>query len=186
MIFLRATYDELVKAGYKKLDPLDQLFLTHRPHEDSGTKEAVTEDLFSIPGGGTMMSPRPLPTMLSPRPLPAPGLIEVSNKPLKLRDGVSLTSKPLGVIAPGRKLRIVDSKVWRRDGTQRVLVRYDEDERDGDYHTSSMLPLGWVTIQVPAVPISRPTAWPSKPMAQPQAEVASNMTPAEYTPLLSA
>ena len=39
------------------------------------------------------------------------------------------------------------------------------------------IPLGWVTIQAPTMPQTRPTAWPSAPMEQPPPPVEANLTP---------
>jgi hypothetical protein len=161
VIFLRATHDELTKAGYTNLDPKHELFLTHRPHQDAGSNEAIPDAVLLSPRG----------QMLSPRPLPRLGAIEITEKPLKLRQGVALTSKPIGVISKGTRLRVVDSRVWSRDGTQRVCVAAADDE-------AAILPMGWVTIQPPTQPSTRPSSWSSTPMAEPQPETAANLIPA--------
>lgn len=106
-------------------------------------------------------------------------VVQVTEKPLKLRQGVALTSRPLGVLAQGRKLKVVDTRVWRRDGTLRVCVASADSEEGGN----SILPLGWVTIQAPTMPSTRPTIWPSAPMEQPPPVVESNLTPVHYSEL---
>ena len=60
VIFLRATHDELVKAGFKHLDPKHELFLTYRPEDNGGEDEAVAETVLQSPRG-MLLSPRPLP-----------------------------------------------------------------------------------------------------------------------------
>jgi len=167
VIFLRATHDELTKAGFEGLDPKHELFLTHRPSDDAGPNESVPETVLFSPRGGQGVQ------MLSPRPMPRVGTVEVAEKPLKLRQGVALTSKPIGVIAQGTKLRVVDSRVWSRDGTQRVCVASVESEESG----VSILPLGWVTIQPPTLPHTRPSVWTSAPMPRVMPAPATNLTP---------
>ena len=91
--------------------------------------------------------------------------IQVTDRSLKLRQGVALTSKCVGVVSQGTRLRVVDSRVWRGDGTQRVLVAAAESAEEG---ALSMLPLGWVTLRPPPAPSTRPPTWKSTPMAGPE------------------
>ena len=90
----------------------------------------------------------------------APNTIYVLNEPLKVREGVALTSKRTGrTLKKGTKLKVLDSRTWFRDGTQRVCVApADLDEESGT--APQMLPLGWVTAKPPpsAVPPSRPSS----------------------------
>jgi hypothetical protein len=68
----------------------------------------------------------------------------VGSAPLKVRTGVALTSKVVGVLSPGRKVRVTDSRVWRRDGTHRACVA-PVDATDGAVSARQILPMGWVT-----------------------------------------
>jgi len=177
VIFLRATHAELTKAGYTGLDPLHELFMLYREKED----EEV------IPDGSVLSTKRADPHMEAPtsprgwarsasagewvtqrlsaqRPT-SPRMIEVTDRSLKLRQGVALTSKCVGVVSQGTRLRVIDSRVWRGDGTQRVLVAAAESAEDG---ALSMLPLGWVTLRPPPTPSTRPPTWKSTPMAGPE------------------
>ena len=56
---------------------------------------------------------------MSPREMPR--IIE-SDVPLQVRQGVALTSKKAGTIGANTKLRVLETRAWREDGTQRVLV----------------------------------------------------------------
>ena len=48
----------------------------------------------------------------------------------------------MAVLKPGTRVRVVDSRVWRSDGTQRVRIVSAADDEGG---APQMLPLGWVT-----------------------------------------
>ena len=198
VIFLRATYAELTKAGYTGLDPKHELFLLYREKED-----------VELIHKGSVLSPRPLsPRPLSPRPLgpvvlpgsarlrereirprphssprsrprphssrghssrghssrgpsPRPGssrrqpetvggksrYLEVGSMPLQVRSGAALTSKRVGVLPQGMRLRVIDRRVWPRDGTHRVCVA--AAQADEQTHSPQILPVGWVTQQRP-------------------------------------
>ena len=78
--------------------------------------------------------------------------LEVSAAPLKVRQGVALTSKRAGTLPQGTKLKVIDSRVWRRDGTQRVCVAAADAERVSSSSSSiasQILPFGWVTLALP-------------------------------------
>ena len=63
---------------------------------------------------------------------------------LQARQGVALTSKKVCVIPANTRLRVMDSRVWREDGTLRLCVGSADSEASGDL-TRRMLPIGWVT-----------------------------------------
>lgn len=141
VIFLRATHAELTRAGYADLDPLHELFLLYRDKED----DEVLPDV-------SILSPRHAHAAPSPRgpgtPRAEHGVeqyVQVGEAPAKLRRGVALTSKSTGVLSPGTKLRVLDTRTWTRDGTQRACVASTQDE-EGVSHT--ILPLGWVTASL--------------------------------------
>ena len=60
--------------------------------------------------------------------------------PLQVRKGASLTSKRAGVLSKGTKLRVMHSRVWRGDGTQRLCVRTADAQ-------SQLMPIGWVSAR---------------------------------------
>lgn len=129
VIFLRATHWELTNAGFTGLDPKHRLFLEYGP-TDPFLDEIATDIGVSILG--------------SPRVMGSPRTTEVSeNTFLKVRQGVALTSKRVGVVAPSTKLRVLDSRVWRGDGSKRMLVGAAEAEEEGG--APQFLPIGWVT-----------------------------------------
>ena len=64
------------------------------------------------------------------------------------------------------------SRVWTRDGTQRACVSFVDESG-----TAKVQPAGWVTLQLPALPETRPEHWPSRPMAKPRAAAPPHMTP---------
>ena len=131
VIFLRATHADLTKAGFAGLDPLHRLFLEYREKEDD---EIVADVKTSI------LSPRNTPGAMT---LAAqPRMIE-TDAPLQVRSGVALTTKKLQVLPQGSKLKILESRVWREDGTLRALVA-PADEGGG---VAQILPHGWVTIK---------------------------------------
>ena len=114
---------------------------------------------------GALMSPsrgRPMVDGEIPPDQPLefpPNKVYELNEPLKVRSGVALTSKRNGTLKKGTKLKVLDSRTWFRDGTQRVCVApVDLDEESGT--APQMLPLGWVTAKPPpsAVPPSRPSS----------------------------
>ena len=165
VIFLRATHGELTKAGYKNLDPKHELFLWYRPEDDDETIPEVS-----------VLNPRAMPELDwggdhgtgSPHASPRSRrlrYLEVTEKPLKVRQGAALTSKLAGTISQGTKLRVLDSRILTRDGTQRVLVAAAEAEEGQT--APKMLPLGWVTARPPPAPYTRPTTWKSTPMEKP-------------------
>lgn len=136
VIFLRATYQELVKAGYTGLDPKHRLFLEYREREDEEIMPEVQVSSLS-----PTYHQRSFDASMSPREMPR--IIE-SDVPLQVRQGVALTSKKAGTIGANTKLRVLETRAWREDGTQRVLVGAVE-ANEGSSH-KSMLPFGWVTL----------------------------------------
>jgi ribosomal protein L13E len=132
VIFLRATYAELVNAGFTGLDPKHRLFLEYRETEDG----EITSDV-----GVSILSPR---HRQGSQPLGSPrATIEVADNFLKVRHGVALTSKRVGVIMPSTKLRVLDERTWRVDGSHRVLVGAADASEEGE--APQFLPIGWVT-----------------------------------------
>lgn len=150
VIFLRSTHAELTKAGYADLDPHHELFLLYRPEraDEDGTIPDVS-----------ILSPRHSPSRgrrsgvhgkyltqhetaaLSAMEVTRPYL-QVGAAPLKVRQGASLTSKRVGVLVKGTKLRVLNSRIWRRDGTQRLCVGNAEPNAEPQF-----LPIGWVTAK---------------------------------------
>jgi hypothetical protein len=149
VIFLKATHAELTKAGYANLDPHHELFLLYRPGR--------ADDDETIPEM-SMLSPRLSPGRSgapgrppSPHEAESPRVMEVTDQylrvdaetPIQVRRGASLTSKRAGVLSKGTKLRVVDSRIWRGDGTQRLCVHSAEPEAQ----SQTQLPIGWVSAR---------------------------------------
>ena len=152
MIYLRATHAELTKAGFANLDPKHELFLLYREKDDA----LALPDLSIVAPKPSHSSPR----WPGVRRSPCQGRdwdVHVIDKPLKVRRGISLTSKRAGTLAKGSKIRVLDSRTWHADGTQRVCVAAADSEEGA---APQILPLGWVTAKLPrsAVPPSRPSA----------------------------
>lgn len=177
VIFLKSTHAELIRAGYTNLDPHHKLFLQYRP-------ERVDED-ETIPDASAFNATKsigPCVRVFSPRnnvfspqnsPRNSPWLdvtetyLEVGTEAvLQVRRGASLTSKRAGVLRKGTKLRVLDSRVWREDGTQRLRVTSAEPESDSS-SLSSWLPMGWISAipgffsgqTAPANPAHQTPAW---------------------------
>ena len=135
VIFLKATYAELTKAGYENLDPHHKLFLLHRP--DTGDEEQATPDI-------SVLSPRPL--LRSSRSSPrrwSPRRVEVGVEAVQVRQGFSLTSKRKGVLRKGAKLKVLNTRVWGEDGTERLCV----GSADPGEPTFTPLPIGWISAK---------------------------------------
>ena len=146
VIFLRATHAELTRAGYTDLDPMHELFYLYSEKED----EEIVADVSILSSTYTHSSPRG--SQHHPRDVEAAErYLEVSAAPLKVRQGVALTSKRAGTLPQGTKLKVIDSRVWRRDGTQRVCVAAADAERVSSSSSvaSQILPFGWVTLALP-------------------------------------
>ena len=123
VIFLRSTYEELNHAGYTGLDPTHELFLLYRP-ERADDDETVPE------------SPRHCSYAIND----ADKYLQVGAAPLQVRKGASLTSKRAGVLSKGAKVRVVNTSVWRGDGTKRLCLRSADPDAESQH-----LPIGWVT-----------------------------------------
>jgi len=160
VIFLRATHAELTRAGYTDLDSMHELFMLYREKED----EQLIHDMSILSPRYTARGHQDV--VASPR---AGALdrteryVEVGSTPLKVRQGVALTSKFIGLVSQGTRLRVLDSRIWRRDGTRRVCVATTETEES---QGPTILPLGWVTASLLA-PASRPPPAPSLASASP-------------------
>ena len=135
VIFLRATHADLTKAGYVDLDPQHELFLLYREKDD---EEPFPDVSILSPRYGHAVGPSLHRTV-------GGEVRVVGATPLKVRQGVALTSKVVGVLSPGTRLRVTDSRVWRRDATHRVLVAAADTTEDGAASARQILPLGWVT-----------------------------------------
>ena len=165
VIFLRTTHAELTRAGYTELDPLHELFMLYREKED----EQLIHDM-------SILSPRYLSPRYTARgqqdvvASPRAGAldrteryVEVGSTPLKVRQGVALTSKFIGLVSQGTRLRVLDSRIWRRDGTRRVCVASTESEES---QAPAILPLGWVTASK-LTPAGKPPPAPSPASSSP-------------------
>jgi len=168
VIFLRSTHAELVKAGFQGLDPKHELFLLYRPdredNDETFPEVSILSPRHSPSHGqrsdvhGKYLNPNE-DELLRAMEVTEPYL-QVGSVPLQVRQGASLTSKRAGVLHEGTKLRVLDSRIWRGDGTQRVCVRTADDE-------SQILPIGWVTAR-PGFFSSCKSPWASPSPPKPQ------------------
>ena len=150
---MRVTHAELTKAGFTGLDPLHELFLLYRPareDEDETLPEVSALNPRHLaghsPSSGLRSDIMIHGKYLHSHEVDSLRALEVTDQhleveaPLKVRQGASLTSRSAGVLPKGMKLRVVDSRIWRGDGTQRLCVTNAEDQ-------SQILPIGWVSAR---------------------------------------
>ena len=152
MIFLRATHAELTKAGFHNLDPKHELFLLYRPDREDEDETVPDVSILSprhSTSHGTLSEIHG--KYLDSHEVESLRAMEVTDRylkvgavPLQVRQGASLTSKRAGLVREGTTLRVLDSRIWRGDGTQRVLVGPARAEDGG---TPQILPIGWVTAK---------------------------------------